>query len=428
MHSPHRVASRLAFAFVAFASTFGVARLAHAQNVTLALSPTQPLPTWLDSTGAALPSQPPRSLAYNPYGISFSDCENDYGWRFAVAVTYAGSTEGVDSLQVWAGAEDCTRAANRTSATGGTCVPVTPPIVLSDVATNVTVYARDIAMAIGGVAPGGTASFSSAHASNEAACFRQVSSSAIPLGLYFLAFTNGGSSLDTALSYNAPAATAAVGSNGILIDLVGPLAPTGISLDSRDNAVEVSWSPSTDADTQGFQVFCAPSAAADAAAEPPIDAQCASWTTDIGADGGVIDSGVPGPCPASLDVDAGTCSSPLLAANGAIGSEIPTAYLCGLPISSTTVTSQLEANLTNGTDYAFGVAAYDAFQNLGALSVASPCADPDPTSANQAGGGGCAIDAVHTTTRATAIGGALALGALAYGRRRRHVKRRSRAR
>jgi hypothetical protein len=420
MSSLRRVSSsrRFAVAFAAFASTFAVAHLAHAQNVTLAFSPTSPNPTWLGPSATPLATQPPRQAAYNPYGISFSDCENDFAWQFPITVAYAGATMGEDSLQVWAGTSDCTSPANRVNGAGGlgSCVPVSAPIVLSALSSNVTVYARDIAMAINGTSPlgaGGMASFSSTHASSDAACFRQIGSASVSLGLYFLAFTDSDATVDTSIAYSAPTATGAAGTNGISIDLVGPIAPTGIALDSRDKAMDVSWAPAADSDTQGFQVFCAPSAAGDAAAEPPIDAQCASEATNTST--GVS---TPGTCPQS-NVDAGACSSPLLGANGEIGSEIPPSYDCGPQVAGQAVTSQLEANLTNGTDYAFGVAAFDGFQNLGALAVAG-CADPDPTSANEAGGGGCAIDSAGTDVGSAALCGGLAIGALAFGRRRRH--------
>jgi hypothetical protein len=414
---------RFAVAFAAFASTLGVAHLAHAQNVTLAFPASQSNPTWLGPSGSALASQPPRSAGYNPYGISFSDCESDYAWQFPIVVTYPGGTTGEDSLQVWAGAQDCTQAANRAdgSGAGGTCVPVTAPLVLSALTSNVIVYTRDIAMAINAIAPvgvGNLASFASTHANSDAACFRQQGSAALALGLYFLAFTDGGATVDTTISYSAPLATGASGTNGIFIDLVGPVAPTGVSLDSRDNSVDVSWLPASDSDTYGFEVFCAPGGAPDAAAEPPIDAQCSSGVGT--GDGGAA----VGPCPAAPNANSNTCSSPLLGANGAIGSEIPLSYFCGPQVEGMTVTSQLETNLTNGTDYAFGVAGFDGFQNIGALAVAG-CADPDPTSANEAGGGGgCAIDAAGAHVGSTASCGGLAIGALAFlGRRRRQRRR-----
>jgi hypothetical protein len=410
MRFPHtrRCPNRLVAALATFAFTLGLARVASAQNVTLAFSPSQPNPNWLDTHGAPLPLTSLRPLSFNPYGISFSDCESDSQLQFPVVVQISNGTSGQDTLQAWAGTIDCTETTNRGSVGGvsGTCIPVSAPVVLSGSSVVISIYARDLAMAIGGISPagtGGVANFTSVHASGDASCFRQESSAAVPFGLYFLAFTNGGATIDTSLSYNAPVATGSQGTNGMLIDLVGPIAPGGGTITTSDRELKLSWAPSTDSDTQGFDVFC----------DPPPGSE--SLLNDGGA---LFDAGLQG----VADPNALECQSPLATANERDGSQIPAAYVCGPPIQGATSNQFVSSSLTNGVQYTYAVAGFDAFDNIGAVDVIG-CADLENTSGGTAGGaagggGGCAITGgAPSSSLAASLG--LAFAALVLASRKR---------
>jgi hypothetical protein len=466
--------SRIAIALASVAATLGVARVASAQNVTLALSSSQPNPYWLDSKGNLLNGGSPlRGQGNNPYGASFTDCDNDYQMQFSLVVTYPGGTTGQDSLQVWAGTQDCTQAGNRTSTMTGQCVPVTAPVTLSALSLTVPIYIRDIAMAINGAAPGGVgniASFTSNHATNEAACFRQIGSAAVAIGIYFLAFTDSGATLDTSTTYNAPSSTGAAGTNGISVDFVGPPAPTGGSIGIGDTELVINWAPASDGDTAGFQVLCDPNPNQPTSpdADPSIDAQCsqasdtpiedsstgddsaisdriltdeAGLLADSGDDSGLdattldgstsLDSGVITSC-GIPDFDAAVCStSPLVDMEGKNGSQIPQFYYCGPQISSTTATTYSPTQLTDGVYYTVAVAGYDLSENVGAVHVIG-CSAPEPirdfwTTYRQDGGGAggafCALDNVGAPVSSSLLCVGFGITAFTFVRRRRSRRR-----
>jgi hypothetical protein len=398
---------RFAVALAAVATTLGSTSIARAQNVALSFPPTQFNPYWLDSSSMLLNGgEPIRQAGHNPYGVSFSDCENDLQLQFAVAVTYPAGTTGTDSLQVWAGTSDCSVADSRATIGGipGVCVPVSAPIVLNSSSLTVSVYARDLAMAIGGASPagtGGVATFSSVHATSDASCFRQVGSAPVSFYLYFLAFKSGGTALDSSISYNAPLANGGSVAGGMAIDLVGPIAPEGGAIARGDRDLTVSWAPASDADTQGFQVFCDPTPSG---STPPLASDAGS--ASVPAAGG------------------GTCQSPL--ASYADGSKIPPAYDCSPQLAGTTNDQYVASSLVDGEQYTFAVAGFDAFDNIGAVAVVG-CADPEiqpsaSTEAGSTGGGGCAVSG-GSTQRPLAASVGLGVVALVLARRKRSGRR-----
>ncbi len=135
--------TRIAIGIASVVATLGVARVASAQNVTLAFSTAQLNPLWLDSSGALLGAQPPRGAAFNPYGVNFADCEADEQLEFPISVTIAAQQSGSDTLQAWAGTGDCTDQTNRAGRSGstGTCIPVSGQTILTNLQTlNITIF------------------------------------------------------------------------------------------------------------------------------------------------------------------------------------------------------------------------------------------------------------------------------------------------
>jgi hypothetical protein len=183
-------------------------------------------------------------------------------------------------------------------------------------------------------------------------------------------------------------------------DLVGPSPPTAVKAGVGEDALVVSWNPSSSDEILGqYAVYVD-----EAGGTPP------------GGEGG---QGGQGSTPSD------GCTSDVL-----VPGEIPT----GTPNAETNAsTTEAEASgLTNGVLYAIGVAAMDAFENPGPLSKLD-CATPEPVTgffeayrdAGGLGGGGyCALGA--TRSHVFASGCLLAaLGLVARRRRPRATTRRT---
>jgi hypothetical protein len=130
----------------------------------------------------------------------------------------------------------------------------------------------------------------------------------------------------------------------LLTDLVGPPPPRGLAVQADDDGLVPNWTPNTDGDTYGYDVFLAPSAG-----QPPSQG-----------------------CPAIPGAsDAG-------AASGGISS-VSAEYLVGANDGLTAIGESTGAytipGLANDATYAVAVSAVDAFGNAGPTSPAT-CATP----------------------------------------------------
>jgi hypothetical protein len=222
------------------------------------------------------------------------------------------------------------------------------------------------------------------------------------------------------------------GTEGTGYDMVGPRAPDAIRVGIGDLQLAIGLiGIGEESDRNRFEAFCVPEGtgvvtdaglgsvstgtAADAAAsqDAGLDASAGLGTT-FGAD-----AGDPFAAPDE-------CATPLLRA----GERPPAAYACGS--TGETARTLLTRQLSNGVNYAVGVAAKDIVGNRGPLS-AIECGRPIPLddfyelysrSGGLGGGGFCSVPAAGPTRRERHVPlWALALGVLMIARRSRRAAR-----
>jgi hypothetical protein len=431
-------------ALLAVSSVVG---LALAASPARAQMPPPPEPTVLHSSGSPLPDRilpdsdnlgtSTRPADLTPDGINFDDCIQDQTLQFALTLTGFNG----ESLEAWAStSSDCTQDANRSGPTP-TCwlVASAVPALTTDVPTAETfdIRVQDLVGSQTSPPTGGT--YQKLGAS---ACNAQPTFAAVPLTVYFLpvmgnAFVTGSIPLDY------PIAT----------DLVGPPAPTGLSLTPGNAILFVDWNPNADSDTIGYDLFTEPppGEAADASAStttptPTLVCDDAGTSPDSGADCFYVSLGNP-----ANNVAGGVCNAPDLTIGG--GSGVASIYMVpagsmGVDVLGESTGAYTITGLTNGTTYAAVVAAVDAFGNVGPSS-APVCDYPSATlhgfgqtdggqtdggqaGGKSGGGGGCALAAVGPsgadTAMAFAFFGVVGMGLRSRrsrrcgdGRRRRHV-------
>jgi hypothetical protein len=191
-----------------------------------------------------------RPVNLNQLGINYSDCIQDMVLQFTV--TLSGFT-GNDNMQIWATYDgDCTADTTRgIGTTAATCWLVntgeTIPNFESPQTRQYNVPVRALVGPEGGIPTAGTL----VGDSDATACNHQGSFAAVPITVWFLPLLPGGQ-LDTsgtAKAYSYPVISA---------DLVGPPAPVGVSIADGDTLFIVNWTPNSDADTQGYDVFIDP--------------------------------------------------------------------------------------------------------------------------------------------------------------------------
>ncbi|HEY5241207.1 MAG TPA: hypothetical protein VIJ22_07075, partial [Polyangiaceae bacterium] len=298
-----------------------------------------------------------RPMDLNPLGVSYQDCIDDMTLQFSVTLS---GFNGSDNVEVWAGtSSDCTAHGDRgigssEAACWGVAAGVTNPIISTPQTFSFNVRVQDL---VGWQqAPPSPAQAAHPPAMGMAACSAQPTFAAVALNIVFLAVNADGDSDGTPYLYNART------------DLVGPPAPRGVAIEAGNEGVIPSWTPNTDTDAIGYDVFLAPPAG-----QPGQGAGC---------------PGIPG----ADDAGAGTA--------GGISS-VPAAYLVagggdGLTVRGESTGAYAIAGLTDGTEYDVAVAAVDAFGNVGPTSVPScttPIVDGGAVEAGQAIDAGPGVDA-----------------------------------
>jgi hypothetical protein len=391
-----------------------------------------------------------------PSWISNSDCQQNIIVRVPITMTNLPTS---DVLQVWAGANgvDCTQS---TSLTGPaqSCWPVISGGIAPVTATTIDIKAQDI---VAGIAPAIGAK-PQAPSGTTASCSTITQSGPIPITLFFI-FINGSSS--NGADTNSTDAT-----YGLSVAMIGPAPPTNITVADGDTFLKVDWTPTTDSNTQGFQLFCDPPPGK----EPEItDGQSGATVTDSSTvevcngsevDGGFDDEGgalppvfvdagchfenvsststvggvcvsneiVPGGGTASTDTtdDSGVVDDTTDDDGGVVLTNVtpPPAnigqYSCGPGANLGTQTSSeaILSGLKNGVTYVVGVAAYDVVGNIGPMGVgsgANMCGEPAKgldffdvykQDGGGAGGGFCSFDKTQPVgTSAFAIVGLASL-------------------
>jgi hypothetical protein len=181
-----------------------------------------------------------RAGNFNPSDINFQDCEDNIVLQFSLNLSGLPTT---DTVQVWAGATDCSQATARETGTGPYCWLVSPSGQFANSTTSVgNIYARNISRYLDSTT---TAHFAPVtDVPGIEACHTQTTSGAIQLSLYFIFLKNDGITADAVATY------------GQNVDMVGPQAPTlQLPLGIGDGMLLINWQTAIDSTIQGFQVF-----------------------------------------------------------------------------------------------------------------------------------------------------------------------------
>jgi hypothetical protein len=391
--------------------------------------------------GTPAPLRPP---VLDPNGINFADCTNDITLQFVVSTASFSSGQ---LLQVWAAPSDIQCAVDSTRlGTPATCRSVATQVAnLGTAPTTVTVEISAVALV--------------------GSCTSQTSSAKVPMTIWFLPTDSTGHLVGNSTVYEYTIDT----------DLVGPAPPSMPSqLAVGDGFLTVSWVPSTDPDTFGYNIYLDPPPGT----TPPPAPQCEEGGTTgaclNGTKGIICDTSVLGAAPIVPDagtpetsvpetgtpetgtpesgtptaVDAGNEDA---GATGTTGtgdddageggstspgggiSTIPSKYLVSPSIPSgitiptpTTATYQL-SGLQNGAIYNVAVAGVDGLGNIGPASgvecnYPAPILDFYGTYGTDGGrGSGCELESTSLPGGAACTALA-AFAALGIFRRRRRIK------
>jgi hypothetical protein len=182
----------------------------------------------------------------NPYGISYGDCASDMTLQFSVLLD---GFEGTDaSVEVWASTtSDCVAQADRgIDATSAVCWVVSPGLTEPDASgsTQLNVRVQDLVGAQS--SPPSGADAGQLISQGAAACTAQPTFAAVPMVIDFLAVDGDGNVVGTPYRYS------------IDTDLVGPPAPGGLCETAGETLLNLSFSPNTDSDTIGYDVYVDP--------------------------------------------------------------------------------------------------------------------------------------------------------------------------
>jgi MYXO-CTERM domain-containing protein len=205
--------------------------------------------------------QSERSQNLTPLGINFNDCNRDMVLEFRALVTLPPG----DSVQVWAtNSSDCSQnTARGVGGVGATCWRLNAglgALVLTNQVENFDVRVQDI---IGGQQAVGT-SASTPVSAGSSACQIQGSIAATQFHVFIMAMQSDSITVDgTFWNYALP------------VDVVGPPPPRFNQPKPADTIAVLGWTPNTDSDTGGYDVFVDPppgSVAADGAVPSAGDA------------------------------------------------------------------------------------------------------------------------------------------------------------
>jgi hypothetical protein len=355
--------------------------------------------------------QPLRPQNLNPLGVSYSDCINDMTLAFSFIVS---GFDGAENLQVWASkTSDCTALTDRGTGQvpvcwilpgGFTAQPFTTPTSI-----KITLRVQDI---LGEDAVDGQNPIPDApdyHRAGAEACTTQATPQAVPININFVPVDASGNPVGTAYQYT------------LNTDLVGPPAPAGVSESAGPTLLKVMWTPNSDTDTTGYDVFIDPipgqegldsGAVVDSGSATPSSVNRSNCTDQLLASGVVR-------TPPLVD-DAGNS----IEGGGGI-STVPDANRVGNnpTVSDESVGQFTLTGLTDYVTYTVVVAAVDGYGNVGPPS-GEVCDRPAPVQGGGNAGGSCALEGVGTGgSSLTAVGCFLAAGA--YARRRRPSSTRS---
>jgi hypothetical protein len=301
--------------------------------------------------------EPYYSIA-RPWWISYSDCFVGDQWTFSLTVR-----DTSNPLEIWAGTENC--AVNRSREDRGQCWIVARVAQLSDT-VEVTVPVRNVvARRLNTVEPPDDVT--------RLVCDDSTDPSGEAVTFYFM--IEEGGQADEYFAWDAS------GNGGTGFDMVGPAPPGNIGVGIGESQLSIQIDDiNEETDRDRFQAYCVPEGTtlADIGLgrdEPGIvDAGGSFAVTDAGLDAGTLDAGSTAPPPASTDAGGfppAACFTEVLRA----GRRPPPAFSCGS--ASETSRTLNTSVLTNGVNYAVGVAGQDNIGNAGLLSSVE-CGTPIP--------------------------------------------------
>jgi hypothetical protein len=370
------------------------------------------------------------------YYISFKDCIDNIELDFPVsAASHAG-------FQVWASATtDCKTALNRTTAGSG-CVELVTSFPTGT--GKVAIKARDLVKQIFNI---------------DGSCIdTSTTTSPRPLNIYFMLSPDNG---------DVDASNVYVWAN-TQVDLLGPAAPTGLSLGVGDHELKLSLPTNQDSDTLGYYIFCDDGTLGGSSSSSTTSSSSGtggtggttgtggSGTSGAGGTGGASSSSSTTSSASSATSATSSASSASSSSSGAAGAtacettetiggidpahpDITSPAVCGIQIPASATEPAITvlgdgSTPKNGTRYRVGVAAYDEVNNIGPISILQ-CGTPAPTDTffgqycadgGVACTGGCSSCALGSDRDYTWHGlGAAALAAVMLGLRRDARRRRN---
>jgi MYXO-CTERM domain-containing protein len=388
------------FVLAWFATAFAAPTVALAQTIAAS---AQPYPDRLSPIGTDLGvSTRPQDLT--PLGISHQDCIDDQSLQFSVTV--AGFS-GQD-IQIWASqSADCTQPTNVGIGGVASCWRLSGGLAAVNQTNPTTIPFRVRVQDIVGrqTAPPNPPTYV---AQGPGACnpSNQPSYVAETLTLYFVPFSNG-SPTGTAYSYQ------------LLVDLEGPPAPAIKPIQSGDKLLIVNWTPNSDTDTIGYDVFMDPIPGHEGVEGGVSPGRCSGIDP-------VLTESVAGDAGATVVIGDATDETATIETNSGGLSYVPEVNLVGASGLGVTVLDKstgayTQTGLESGVGYHVVVSAVDGFGNIGPPSAQS-CDFPTPDR-NDGGmaGGGCAV--VEAGPSSSLGAGALAVAAGVLVRRRRRTSR-----
>jgi hypothetical protein len=243
-----------------------------------------------------------RAQNLTPLGINHDDCISDMVLSFEVVLS---GFDGSENLQVWASkSSDCTAATDRGAlgAIAALCWPVAPqywqtgPVIQSPQTVTIQVRVQDL------VGPQNAPPFPPTYtAQGAAACNAQPTFAAVPMTINFVPVDSSGNYDGTAYQFAQPT------------DLIGPPAPTGLTLAVGDTLLFASWGLNVDSDTAGYDLYIDPIPGHEGTISGLPDAQMlvcpdtgASSVVDASVDGSDAGDGGDGDPPSDSGDDGST--------------------------------------------------------------------------------------------------------------------------
>ncbi len=401
-----------------------------------------------------------RDSSLTPAGINFEDCEEDASLVFPLVVTGTAADAKGYLLYAFAGT-DCNAggAAVEPNVAGSTCWPIAAGAIGFAVGSSleVKIRARQI-LAQANLTTKTT--YSEVASSDDSMCHTQPTSAPLQLSVYFVFGTTA--TLTEVGGYVSPTVGA---------DLAAAAPPSTVSVGIGHTILLPDWSPVSDTDIVGYNVYYLPVAAADAGVTSVCQdaGTCDNEATietsplaDASSDGGVPyePNGVSctSPFPAgSTSSQTSATSDVVTESDGGTETISTTATISALSMqprevkkgaypfvdaAGGTATSATISGLTDDTEYAVAIAATDAYGNVGALSTFTGVSSSDTSvctcqwpqavsdfwtsyagAGGKAGGGFCSTSAADAPEDAGGCAMVIGAAAISLLRRRRPRRR-----